>query len=90
MLEQRKARIMLALSESDYGASTGYICEKCRIDETCDAVHTMPCKPLLQLERDGLVQQLEPSSWSSSNEPHYRLAVKTRDLMNNLFTARTT
>jgi len=88
MLEERKVKIVLALSEAGNGAPAGYICQKCMTDETCDAMQAMPCKPLVQLEQDGLIERLAPSSWSYSFEPRYSLSARTREVVNNLLATR--
>jgi hypothetical protein len=77
-LEERKVKIILALSETNNGAGVGYICQKCGVDETCES----PCKHLTHLEEDGFIERLPPSSWSPSLEPRYNLLDKTRKLLN--------
>lgn len=85
-LEEKKVKIILVLSEAGTGAPDGYICQKCMTDETCDAMQAMPCKPLVLLEQDGFIERLPRSSWSSSFEPRYKLAARTKELVYNMFT----
>lgn len=83
-LEERKIRIILALNEAKNAAPVGYVCERCGIDETCEA----PCRNLAQLEDDGIVQRARPSSWSPSREPQYELPAKTRKLLQQIVAVR--
>ena len=79
-LEEKKIKIVLALGEAKNPAPVGYICQKCEIDETCEN----PCRHLRQLEEDGVIQRLSPSSWSASLEPQYELPTKTKRLLKQL------
>jgi len=83
-LEEKKASIVLALDAAKSGAPVGYICERCGIEETCEN----PCKYLKQLEEDGIIQRLPPSSWSASLEPRYELSKRAKKLLQQLITTR--
>jgi len=83
-IEEKKIRIMLALDEAKNAAPVGYICQKCGTDDTCQN----PCRHLRQLEEDGVIQRLSPSSWSPSLEPQYELPSKTKKLLQQLIATR--
>jgi hypothetical protein len=83
-LEERKTRIILALNEAKNAAPTGYICQRCGIDETCES----PCRNLRQLEEDGIIQRSPASTWSASLEPQYELPVRTKKLLQQMIATR--
>ncbi len=83
-LEERKTRIILALNEAKSAAPVGYICQRCGIDETCEN----PCRNLRQLEDDGIIQRVSPSTWSASREPQYELPAKTKKLLQQMVATR--
>jgi hypothetical protein len=83
-LEERKIRIILALNEAKSAAPVGYICQRCGIDETCEN----PCRNLRQLEDDGIIQRVSPSTWSASREPQYELPAKTKKLLQQMVATR--
>lgn len=83
-LEERKIRIILALNEAKSAAPVGYICQRCGIDETCEN----PCRNLRQLDDDGIIQRVSPSTWSASREPQYELPAKTKKLLQQMVATR--
>ena len=83
-LEERKTRIILALNEAKGAAPVAYICQRCGIDETCEA----PCRNLSQLEGDGMVQRAPLNTWSPSHDPQYELPVKMKELLQQMVVAR--
>jgi hypothetical protein len=83
-LEERKTRIILALNEAKNSAPVGYICQRCGIDETCEN----PCRNLRQLEDDGIIQRVSPSTWSASMDPQYELPGKTKKLLQQMVATR--
>lgn len=83
-LEEKKLKIILALGEAKLGAPVGYICQKCGMDDRCQN----PCIHLSQLEEDGVIQRLSPSTWSASLEPQYELPAKSKKLLQQLIATR--
>jgi hypothetical protein len=43
---------------------------------------------LRQLEEDGMIQRLPPSSWSASKDPQYTLPAKTKKAIQQLVATR--
>lgn len=83
-LEEKKVRIILALSEAKNAAPVGYVCQKCGIDDACEN----PCRHLRQLEEDGVIRRLSPNSWSPALEPQYELPNRTKNLLQQLVATR--
>lgn len=83
-LEERKTRIILALDEAKSAAPVAYICQRCGIDETCET----PCRNLLQLEDDGVVQRAPLNTWSPSHDPQYELPSKMKKHLQQMVAAR--
>jgi hypothetical protein len=83
-LEEKKVRIILALGEAKNGAPVQYVCERCGMDDTCEN----PCRHLTQLEEDGMVRRLSPSTWSPSLDPKYELSSRTRKLLQQMIATR--
>ena len=83
-LEEKKVKIVLALGEAKNAAPVGYICQRCGIDDTCEN----PCIHLGQLEEDGIIHRVSPSTWSASLEPQYELPARSKKLLQQLIATR--
>ena len=82
--EEKKVKIVLALGEAKTPVPVGYICERCGMNRAYDN----PSVHLDQLEQDGIVHRMSPSSWSASLEPQYELSAKSKNLLQQLIATR--
>jgi len=80
IITESKVKVILALDQAKGAAPIGYISQKSGIED--------PRELLRQLEEEGIICMVSPSSWSPANEPQYELTNKAKKLLQQLIATR--
>jgi hypothetical protein len=79
IIEMKKVQVLMALDRANSPAPMEYISERSDVED--------PYELLVELQKDGLVRQVEPSTWSPSGSPQFELAPNAKELLEQ-FVAR--
>lgn len=82
MDNDEKKKILLAIERASGLVQMDYICAYCGDPIPCGIDH--PCKQLKELENDGYIDRCQPTQWSPSGFPRYKISSKGRQMLKTL------